>query len=319
MSAEVGRTPEEIMGEIGQTRSEIAETLAALEVKLSPSGIMNELSSSLTPVRQASGDFARSLGVAIRDNPLPTALIGLGVCWLAVAGRRSGRLQPVAVEPVDEDVSEEGLRLDPWRLGQKGVVDEMGEMDERSETSDEIHEMGGRISETARRAARETRERTARLAAIAREKSGQAYHRTSEAGTRVASMARHAAADSGEFVRMHPIGVALGVLGVGAIVAAVMIARSERRRPDVARAREYLRDTADRTIDAARHGADRVKRAARDAADRYKRAGGESDEHAGGAIGADEQMRSAAYGLHEAERASLADGPAASERREQPS
>jgi hypothetical protein len=131
-------------------------------------------------------------------------------------------------------------------------------------------------------------------------------------------MARNAAADSGEFVRMHPIGVALGVLGVGAIVAAVMIARSERRRQDVARAREYLRETTDRTIDAARQGAGRVKRAAMEASERYKR-GSQSDESVAGVIDADDQMRPVSHGLHESERASLADGPSAGERKEQPS
>ena len=112
-------TPDQIMEEIGETRSKIAATLAALEVKLSPSAIWDEVNSTLTPVRRASGDLARDLGASIRDNPLPTAVIGLGICWLAVAGRREGRLQPVTIEPEAANLSEEVARLDPWRLRQK--------------------------------------------------------------------------------------------------------------------------------------------------------------------------------------------------------
>ena len=152
MSADVAGKPEQIMEEIEQTRTDIAATLAALEVKLSPSRIWNELNSSLTPVRRVSSDFAYGLGASVRDNPLPTALIGLGICWLAVARPRDGRLQTAAIDPLDEDA--EATRLDPWRLNREGVIDDM---DEHAENGDEIREGGERISESARRAAREAR------------------------------------------------------------------------------------------------------------------------------------------------------------------
>jgi hypothetical protein len=38
----------------------------------------------------ASGsDFVRDLGVAIRENPIPSALIGMGLAWLLTGGRSS--------------------------------------------------------------------------------------------------------------------------------------------------------------------------------------------------------------------------------------
>jgi hypothetical protein len=102
-----------------------------------------------------------------------------------------------------------------------------------------------------------------------------------------------------------------------------MIARSERRRTDIARtatsAREYIEDTADRTIDAAREGAGRVRRAARNVSQRVKQAGSELNEHGGGAIDADDQLREASQGLHDQERASFADPTSSAEPREQPS
>ena len=183
-------------------------------------------------------------------------------------------------------------------------------------------ETGERISEGARRAARDTRERADRWAAVAREKSSEAYHRTSEAGARVTALARNAASDGTEFARMHPIGVALGVLGVGAIVAAVMIARSDRRRSEIGRAataaRDYLEDTVDRAAGAARDGVARARRSAEDMAHRFRDAGGDAEDDALDAIEADDQVRQAVQGLHE-ERASFADGPLATDRPEQPS
>ena len=39
----------------------------------------------------SGGDFVRDLGVAIRDNPVPAALIGMGLAWLFTGGRSSAR------------------------------------------------------------------------------------------------------------------------------------------------------------------------------------------------------------------------------------
>lgn len=334
MSAPIPGTPDAIMAEISQTRAEIAGTLSALEERLSPAAIWSELSSSLTPVRQVSNDFTRSLGASVRDNPLPTALIGLGVCWLAVAGRQENTSPTRAWTDRSKGAAEANRRLDTRRFDQMGDLEEMGEYAETKDTFRETgerisegarraaRETGERISEGARRAARETRERTDHLAAIARERSSEAYHRTSEAGARVTALARNAASDGTEFARTHPIGVALGVLGVGAIVAAVMIARSERRREDIERtaraAKEYLGETVDRTAGAAREGVARARRAAQDVAGRVKQAAGAPDDDATDAVEVDEEVRRASQGLHE-ERASFADGPLASDRREQPS
>ena len=39
----------------------------------------------------SGGDFVRDLGEAIRDNPIPAALIGMGLAWLLTAGRSSAK------------------------------------------------------------------------------------------------------------------------------------------------------------------------------------------------------------------------------------
>lgn len=408
MSAPKAGTPDAIMAEISETRTAIAGTLAALEERLSPAGIWNEVSSSLSPVRQASNDFTRSLGASVRDNPLPTALIGLGVCWLAVAGGRNDPLRTRPGKGLMQTGGEARRRLDSRRFYQMGDLEKMGEYAEAKDTvretgerlseearragetgeelSDEARraadeaageagerisegarraretgeeltdearrtaretgkrisegarrarekgeemadearraarETGDRISEGARRAARDTRERADRWAAVAREKSSEAYHRTSEAGARVTALARNAASDGTEFARMHPIGVALGVLGVGAIVAAVMIARSERRRDDIERtgtaAKDYVRDTAERAAGAARGGVGRARRSAKHLAERFRDEEDDASEY--DVIEADDRVRQASQGLHE-ERASFADGPLASDRPEEPS
>jgi hypothetical protein len=39
----------------------------------------------------SGGDFVRDLGKAIRDNPIPAALIGMGLAWLFTGGRSSAK------------------------------------------------------------------------------------------------------------------------------------------------------------------------------------------------------------------------------------
>jgi sporulation protein YlmC with PRC-barrel domain len=74
-----GRSPEDIQREIGETQANLARTIASLERKLVPSDILEEVTASL----RASG--SNRLADAIRDNPIPSALIALGVAWLAIS------------------------------------------------------------------------------------------------------------------------------------------------------------------------------------------------------------------------------------------
>src|SRR3546814_854709 len=79
---------ERIEGEIQRTRTEIDHTLEAIQERLSPQHLMTE---AVDYMRAGPGEFASNLGQAIKNNPLPVALVGLGIGWLAVSGPR-GRL-----------------------------------------------------------------------------------------------------------------------------------------------------------------------------------------------------------------------------------
>src|SRR5690606_32036378 len=72
-------------GEIEHTRSEMRETLDAIQRRLTPGQIMDEV---VTYFRQGPGAFASNLGRTVRDNPIPVALVGAGLAWLAMSGSR---------------------------------------------------------------------------------------------------------------------------------------------------------------------------------------------------------------------------------------
>ncbi|EWY36213.1 hypothetical protein N825_29255 [Skermanella stibiiresistens SB22] len=74
-----GRSASEIQREIGETQANLARTLSQLESKVAPRELLDEITGAL---RSRGG---HRLADAIRDNPIPAALIALGVAWLAVS------------------------------------------------------------------------------------------------------------------------------------------------------------------------------------------------------------------------------------------
>jgi len=86
--------PEEIRAQIEQTRSDMSQTIDAIQAKLSPDNLKDQ---AKEVVREATigraeemvsnaTDQARGFGASvmdtIRENPMPAALAGLGLAWL---------------------------------------------------------------------------------------------------------------------------------------------------------------------------------------------------------------------------------------------
>src|SRR5690606_28580138 len=92
------RSPDEIRSEIERTRSELHETVDALERRLSPGELFEELWNRVRGSGTGAGDV-------VRDHPVPLALMGLGLGWLAVEKATGGR--------ESESAREEGPSV-PW-------------------------------------------------------------------------------------------------------------------------------------------------------------------------------------------------------------
>src|SRR5262249_31772464 len=74
--------------EIERTRERVERELRALEERLHPSHLLEQLRERL---RDGGGrEFVQNLGRSVRDNPLAVALTGLGIAWLAVSRSGSG-------------------------------------------------------------------------------------------------------------------------------------------------------------------------------------------------------------------------------------
>ncbi|MBL8658173.1 MAG: DUF3618 domain-containing protein [Rhodospirillales bacterium] len=79
------KSPDEIEQEIIATREHIDRTLDVLTERLSPGGLFDQ---AMHTARETGGEFTLNLGRTVRDNPVPVALLGLGLGWLMVADRQ---------------------------------------------------------------------------------------------------------------------------------------------------------------------------------------------------------------------------------------
>jgi len=81
-------TTGEIERELDDTRSRLDATIDALQQKLAPGSMVEE---AVTYFKEGGGvEFTHNLGRSVRENPIPVALIGIGVGWLVLNGSRRG-------------------------------------------------------------------------------------------------------------------------------------------------------------------------------------------------------------------------------------
>lgn len=80
--------PEEIQRDLEATRSEISRTLQALQDRMSLGSVIDQ---AIGTMRSGGADFAGNVGRTARDNPVPLALLGVGLTWLMMSERASRR------------------------------------------------------------------------------------------------------------------------------------------------------------------------------------------------------------------------------------
>jgi ElaB/YqjD/DUF883 family membrane-anchored ribosome-binding protein len=182
-------TTKDIEGDIERTRDEMTSTLNAIERKLSPKQIMDQ---AVDTMRELASDQSRVAQV-VRDNPIPLALIGLGIGWLAVSGAM-GRKSSAEVGSYE---SMEGL-APAWgsegagygyapgvESPPYGTAGSSTEYAAGTSTAEDLRSRASQLSGQARERASEladrTRGRVSQWTSQARSQANQATYRTREA------------------------------------------------------------------------------------------------------------------------------------------
>ncbi|SDE70622.1 DUF3618 domain-containing protein [Limimaricola pyoseonensis] len=122
------RSPEEIEREIETERSELQRTIDDLQERLSLDGLMRSVTDSLS---DNASDIGQTVSRTVQRNPVPIALVGAGLAWLAVSNARGGGDDERYAGEVDyrgqRDYARSGrLGADPYLSRKYGT----GKMDE---------------------------------------------------------------------------------------------------------------------------------------------------------------------------------------------
>jgi ElaB/YqjD/DUF883 family membrane-anchored ribosome-binding protein len=219
--------------EIVQTRANIDMTLDAIQERLSPGRLVDR---ALEYTRENGGAFAGNLGRSVRDNPMPVALLGIGIGWLMLAGNRStGPNGEYGGEPnygFPSAGSEERLEEGASSIVHAG--------------KEEAHEW----ADTARRLAGAT---GSRVQAV---REG-----TAEAAARMKHQAQRAKTSVGTFIEENPLAIGALAVAAGAVIGALIPTTTREREvlgPAADRVRESIGNEVREMTEAAKRGTESV-------------------------------------------------------------
>lgn len=296
------RSPEEIESDIQRTRADFSSTIEAIQHKLSPSEMMGnakEYALSTTP-----GAFSVNLINTIRDNPIPVALIGIGVAWLMRADKRPRYETGYGYERsrrsayyADMDSPYEDEFATGYGAGQVDTGDSPGMMQRASaRTSDAARGIKDKASEVGQRISGTASSVSSRLSSTASSMSGRMQESAQSARARMQSTAQtaqermsemtrrsqeqyyRARERAGQFIDEQPLVIgALGV-AVGAALGATL-PRTQRENELMGTVRDDLMERAKET---AREQAETLKQSAQRVADTAKQEASRVQEQVAG-------------------------------------
>ncbi len=269
---EDNRHPDEIADDVERTRADLGHTLEAIQSKLTPGQMMDQAFNYARTSLPA--DFGSNLGNAVRNNPLPVTLIGIGIAWLAATGQNPRYSTARRDAEYESDFAS--------AYGADMAADEEGTSEGRmhkaaSKVTDAGHRISGkasqlrhRISETASSLSGRAREASSRMHDSAGNTRARMSERMGDIGHRSQERYHRTRDTFSTMVEEQPL--MSGVLGM-AIGAALGAAFPATRREDelmgrtrddlMERARETGREQAENLRESVRHVTETTKQEAR--------------------------------------------------------
>lgn len=257
---------EQLEHEAGRTRIRIEEKLAELRERLSPASLGEEL---LGFAKDNGGrEFVRNLGRQVADNPLPVAVMGIGLAWLIAAQNRSGEAQPRRTA-----FKERAERTGTMTNSDRDRRTAMGDTSDAGDMYNRASEAAGEARDRASGMIDRARETTSDMVDRARETTSDMMGRARETVSSAMDSVQSAMPDTRgirNFMQEQPIVLAGLGIALGAVIGALIPSTETEQRylgPTANRAREQARDMAreqwERGKDMAAEGWDEAKDAAR--------------------------------------------------------
>jgi ElaB/YqjD/DUF883 family membrane-anchored ribosome-binding protein len=220
------RELEEIRRDIARTRAEMAETMYVIRQRLSPEYLKQQAKDATVGRAKEAVDDARSQvkGIrqsameTIRQNPVPAAMVALGLGWLIVEGKGpSTEYEPSCYSPGYS-------RVDRFSGRVQGEYWE-GNMAEQSMTSKArlaAEEKAGQVGDMVEQAQERVAHFSDEAKAKAEELRDETRAKAEELRVEVQQQAEYAKSRVGEYVHQNPLAAAAIALAAGAALGAMV-------------------------------------------------------------------------------------------------
>ena len=252
------KSSERLELETDEARARVTNTLEELRSRVTPGQLVDQV---IDYARDSSGGaFFNNLGRQVVDNPLPVALLGMSIAWLAMASGRPSRPARIPDGTSFRDVGERAAAMgEDAAAAVRSAGSELADRTKSSASAvaDSLRETGSRVTSTARSA-------SSAIDSI-RERASSAYETAAVAARRASSsvsgsapaIGRNVMGASQNFVALckeEPIVLAGIGLALGATIGALLPASTTENR--------LMGEASDDVKERARHLTDKVKEGA---------------------------------------------------------
>lgn len=174
------KSPEMLEQEIDAKRASISNIVDSLESRFTPGQLFDQ---ALAYTKGNGGEFFQNLGTTLKNNPVPTALTGLGLAWLAMnqhkpfhsgttsTGTGLGEKISHAVDQVAGAISQGSERLHSSTDGAKAKAQSW-----KDKASDLTHNAGDTVGSATARMGDTARQASDQLSAQAGQLKDQLDH-----------------------------------------------------------------------------------------------------------------------------------------------
>lgn len=272
------RQPERIEAELARTRDRLDGTLSELQQRLSPGQLLEQTLGAMQNGRDGASDMAGNLAESVRNNPLPVALIGIGLGWLMMSGNGGGG-----------NGRRSAYSRQDWDGSTRLNTDGFGRDDGGSEGASSLREKAQEATDRARQGVADAASGVARKSSEMMDRAGEQWQRQS----------RRVQNGFAELLQDQPLVLIGAGLAVGALLGAGL--------PTTRRENELLGETRDRVVDKAaevgRQQAEKARdvanAAAEAAADAAREQGLTQDKVKAGAENAEQAVKKVAEAAKE--------------------
>ncbi len=259
-----GRQPTsaEIRSEIERTRSEMDQTFDALERKMTPGQILEEV---WYLTRGGTRAGASKLWQVAREHPLPATVIGLGLGWLLVESSRGdgsssrtslGRGTRYSRSDLYESSAGYGAYPESYNTDYLDSAEESGLSERLSSAAGSVKDATAHAKDSVKDAAASAGHRVADAAGTVRERAADLRQRTKERaselgdrtrekatalGDRTRTQARRAQTGFWQTMEENPLAVGIATLALGVLAG---LSLPSTRKED-----ELLGETRDRVVE----------------------------------------------------------------------